>query len=41
MGDVHPTNATFRLAALTDSEVNVLRTVLRTLADEYRRRTQP
>ena len=26
---------------LTDSEVNVLRTVLRTLADEYRRRTQP
>ena len=26
---------------LTDSEVSVLRTVLRTLADEYRRRTQP
>ncbi len=26
---------------LTDSEVNVLRTVLRTLANEYRRRTQP
>ena len=25
----------------TISEVNVLRTVLRTLTDEYRRRTQP
>ena len=28
-------------ANLTDSEVKVLRTVLRTLANEYRRRTKP